>query len=127
MKHDLAARLLTAISLTTMLSVAIANQELLPEEPSNEVILPDQSAPRPEAEVKPALPVIGSRGQMLYENHCQGCHTSVVHVREMRRVRSMNDLEHWVKRWAGTLKLPWSADEIQDVIDYLDQRYYKLK
>ena len=78
-------------------------------------------------DAKPLRPVTGSRGQMLYENHCQGCHTSVVHVREMRRVHSINDLEHWVKRWADTLKLSWGKDEINDVVNYLNQQYYKMK
>lgn len=127
MKNSFAAELLIALSLTTLLPVAIANQEPLPEQRNNEVVSPEQTKPQSESETKPAVPVTGTRGQMLYENHCQECHTSVVHVREMRRVRTMNDLEHWVKRWAGTLKLRWSTDEINDVVDYLNDRYYKLK
>ena len=127
MKHGLAIRLLIALSLTTMLPFAMAMEEPLPLEPSDEVVLPQQTDPQPELETKPAMPAPGSRGQMLYENHCQECHTSIVHVQERRRARSMNDLEHWVRRWASELKLHWRADEISDVVDYLNQRYYKFK
>jgi cytochrome c5 len=127
MKHGLIARLLIATSLTILLPVAIANTEPQPKEPSNELVQPEQTEPNPKSEPKPVLPATGSRGQMLYENHCQDCHTSVVHVREMRRVHSVNDLEHWVKRWAETLKLSWGKDEINDVVNYLNQQYYKVK
>lgn len=127
MKHSLKARLLIATSLTILISVAIANTEPQPKEPSNELVQPEQTEPHPKSERKPPLPATGSRGQMLYENHCQVCHTSVVHVREMRRVHSINDLEHWVKRWADTLKLSWGKEEINDVVYYLNQQYYKMK
>ena len=125
MKHTPARQLLIAISLAAVPLVATANQAPAPDQPRNEIVPPEPNESRPEA--KPALPAAGPRGQMLYENHCRECHTSVVHVREMRRVHSMDDLEHWVKRWAGTLKLRWSAEDINDVINYLNQRYYKFK
>ncbi len=126
MKHDFAARLLIALSLTTMLSAAMAKQGPL-QEPSDKALLPEQSEPQPKPEPDPAVPATGSRGQLLYENHCQSCHTSVLHVRETRRARSLKDLEHWVRRWSDELKLPWSADEISDVVDYLNRRYYKIE
>ena len=78
-------------------------------------------------DAKPLQPVTGSRGQMLYENHCQGCHTSIVHVRETHRARSWPELQDWVTRWANELKLTWKADEIGDVVNYLNERYYKFE
>lgn len=126
MKISFAAWLLIAFSLTTTLPVALAKQEPLTEEPRDAVVLPEQTEPQPDSESKPAEPLSGSRGQLLYENHCQGCHTSVVHVRETRRVHSLKDLQHWVTRWSGELKLQWSVDEISDVVDYLNGRYYKI-
>ena len=105
----------------------MAIQDPLPEEPSREEVLPEQSDIKSESESKPAMPVAGSRGQLLYENHCQVCHTSIVHVRETRRARSLKDLEYWVRRWSGELKLQWSADDINDVVDYLNLRFYKIE
>lgn len=71
-------------------------------------------------------PVTASRGQLLYENHCQGCHTSQLHIREQRRVRSIDELRGWVARWATTQQLRWGDEEIGDVTNYLNQRYYRL-
>jgi hypothetical protein len=75
---------------------------------------------------RPPPAVTGSRARMLYENHCTRCHTSVVHVREKRRADSLRVLEGWVRRWSGEEKLGWSEEEIVDVVDYLNRRYYKF-
>jgi len=127
MKNGYAVCLLLALSLATMLPAAMAIQEPLPKEPSGEAVLPEETTPQPKPESQPVVPATGSRGQMLYEDHCQVCHTSVVHVRETHRARSLKDLEYRVRRWSGELKLPWSADEVNDVVDYLNRRYYKIK
>ncbi len=74
----------------------------------------------------PPQPVAASRGQLLYENHCQGCHTSQLHIRENRRARSIDELRGWVSRWAAVQKLNWGAEEIGAVTDYLNRRYYRL-
>ena len=127
MKQGLIAQLLIATSLTILLPVALANTEPPPNEPSNELVLPEKAEPHAKSEPKSALLTTGSRGQMLYENHCQGCHTSVVHVRETHRVRSWLELQTWVTHWANELKLTWKADEIGDVANYLNERYYKFE
>jgi len=127
MKNGYAVCLLLALSLATMLPAAMAIQEPLPKVPSGEAVLPEETTPQPKPESQPVVPATGSRGQMLYENHCQVCHTSVVHVREKRHARSLKDLEYWVKRWSGEFNPAWSADEISDVVDYLNRRYYKIK
>ena len=102
--------------------------------------LPAMTAVRDEIPVAPELPVPAqapakpsgpsaeavSRGRMLYENHCTRCHTSVLHVRDNRRAVSLKVLEGWVRRWSGEEKLGWSEEEIVEVVDYLNRRYYKL-
>ena len=67
------------------------------------------------------------RGKLLYENHCRVCHTSVVHVREDRKARSREEIRTWVQRWRKELGLQWGSAEIDDVIEYLNNRYYKLE
>ena len=60
----------------------------------------------------PLLPVeTTDRGQLLYENHCQVCHESVVHVRQNRRAESKDQLQTWVVRWSTHLKLTWTAED----------------
>lgn len=64
------------------------------------------------------------RGHLLYENHCTACHTSVAHVRAQRKAQSVNDIRKQVLRWSGHLDLQWRADEVADVVDYLNSTYY---
>lgn len=68
----------------------------------------------------------GSRGQMLYENHCLGCHESLVFIREKRTVRNLAGLRDAVLRWAVEEKLPWSAEELDDVAGHLNRTYYRF-
>jgi len=67
------------------------------------------------------------RGQLLYENHCTVCHTSVVHIREQRKADSREEVRTWVSRWQTELGLHWTSTEIDDVVEYLNDRYYKLE
>lgn len=66
------------------------------------------------------------RGRALYENHCQRCHESWVHARDGRRVASLQALRQRVTGWSVHSGLDWSEDEIGDVVDYLNVRFYQL-
>jgi len=74
-----------------------------------------------------ALAADAARGRLLYENECMVCHTSVVHVREDRKAKSRDEIRSWVQRWSKELKLQWESGEIDDVIEYLNDKYYQLK
>ena len=124
MQHGLTAQLLIAFSLSTIMPLANAKQETLSQQPGDKMV---QTVPQSGSEVKLASMASDTRGQLLYENHCRRCHTSVVHVRANHKVHSMEDLQNTVTHWASELKLPWSAEEINDVVKYLDQRFYDLK
>ncbi|NIM27483.1 MAG: cytochrome c [Gammaproteobacteria bacterium] len=67
------------------------------------------------------------RGRLLYENHCTGCHTSVVHLREQRKATTREEIQSWIRRWQAQLELQWDATEVDDVTEYLNERYYQLK
>jgi hypothetical protein len=71
-------------------------------------------------------PLAQPRGTLLYENHCQGCHESRLHVRDQRRATTRAALRGWVTHWANHLGLGWSEADIDDVVDHLNRRYYKL-
>jgi len=64
------------------------------------------------------------RGQALYENHCVSCHDESVHQRETRRATSIDDLRKWVATWSFHAALGWSSEDIDDVTDFMDRRYY---
>jgi len=119
--------LLIAVTLTTIVQAALAKEEPPLEERGGEMVLPTVTELQSSEKPKPAATAVGSRGQLLYEDHCQACHTSVVHVRETHKARTLKDLEYWVTHWSDELKLPWGEDEVRDVVDYLNVRYYKIE
>ena len=66
------------------------------------------------------------RGAALYENHCQYCHESWAHERDGRTVNSRAALRQRVTAWSVHSSLEWTDDEIDDVTDYLDRRFYQF-
>jgi hypothetical protein len=66
-----------------------------------------------------------ARGRTLYELNCGGCHSESVHGRSKRVAADFAAVRAWVSRWAGSLGLPWSAEEIDDVTLDLNGRYYR--
>ncbi len=65
------------------------------------------------------------RGQLLYENHCHVCHDKSVHSRAGHRAHNKDDIKYWVTRWSTELKLDWSNQDIDDVVEYLHHTYYQ--
>jgi cytochrome c5 len=66
-----------------------------------------------------------TRGQMLYENHCTSCHESTVYIRTKRKATNYKEVGNWVKQRADWLNLGWGIVEKQEVLQYLNERYYK--
>ena len=66
-----------------------------------------------------------SLGRMLYQNHCTNCHESTVHIRAKHKAKSYREIGYWVDQRADWLNLGWTALEKQEVMQYLNQRYYK--
>ena len=67
------------------------------------------------------------RGEALYENHCSSCHDTQVHAPgEMRHVATLADLRARVAAWSIHSGLNWSGEDISDVTDYLNRRFYRF-
>lgn len=66
------------------------------------------------------------RGKLLYENHCMSCHESVVHIRNDRRTKALGELYWQTTRWAIEQGLEWRYDEVRDVAQYLNARFYQF-
>ena len=79
------------------------------------------------ATVNIPLATAQDRGQQLYENHCLSCHESTVHIRGDKRATSFNDIQYQVGRWSEVLSLSWTEEEINDVVNYLNARYYQYQ
>jgi mono/diheme cytochrome c family protein len=75
-----------------------------------------------------ALPAAADsvRGRTLYENHCDGCHSTRVHECEQKLPANLEDLRLQVDRWQALQNLRWSADDIRDVVDYLNLTKYRF-
>jgi mono/diheme cytochrome c family protein len=85
------------------------------------ILLAAGCASKPAAE----LPVRDTdRGQALYQSACSACHTEQAHWREKRLVRDWQGLLHQVTRWQQLVGRNWSPDEVKEVTEYLNQRYY---
>jgi mono/diheme cytochrome c family protein len=68
-----------------------------------------------------------SRGQALYENHCQSCHEDWAHTRNKHKVTSMGELHKRVAAWSVHAGLDWSVEDVGDVADYLDRNFYRFE
>jgi hypothetical protein len=73
----------------------------------------------------PARAADAQRGAALYGTSCGSCHTQSVHGREKRAARDFDEIRGWVKRWSSSLRLRWTADEVEDVTLFLNDTYYK--
>lgn len=67
-----------------------------------------------------------ARGQSLYEVRCTACHKAVLHTRASAKVRNYEQLQAEVKHWEAAGKERWSAEELADVVQYLNDRFYRF-
>lgn len=77
--------------------------------------------------VAPAQGPDATRGRALYENHCMACHTPKVHGRAQPKAIDAEALRFIVRVWAEENRLPWGAQEIDDVVEYLDRTHYQFQ
>jgi mono/diheme cytochrome c family protein len=79
------------------------------------------------------LPGDPARGERLHAAQCAGCHASMfggdaakIYTRSDHRVRSVEGLMGQVEGCARNLHLSLSRDEMNDLVSFLNQRYYKF-
>lgn len=73
-------------------------------------------------------------GKDLHDANCQSCHSSLmggnpdlIYTRSDRRVSTIEGLRNQVTRCKTTVGVAWPEDQIQDVVEYLNTNFYKLK
>ena len=67
-----------------------------------------------------------TRGEQLHGERCMRCHGTEVYTRSNRRIKSLEKLGsqvHFCKNQTGAV---WFDDEVDDVIEYLNQNFYKF-
>ncbi len=67
------------------------------------------------------------RGRLLYDNHCQFCHSRQVHGRPDPWPKTRADLRRIVDQWQRNDRLRWSEADIDDVTAYLDATQYRFE
>ncbi len=72
-----------------------------------------------------------ARGKALHDENCIKCHAGMVggdgtaiYTRPNRRIDSLDGLRHQVNRCKDSLGMPWPADQIDDVVHYLNHDFY---
>lgn len=75
----------------------------------------------------PAQTATPSRGQVLYELHCIGCHSSQMHWRSKRAVTDWPSLKAQVRLWQANVQLNWSDDDIDAVARHLNATIYHVR
>ncbi|UCC55671.1 MAG: cytochrome c [Gammaproteobacteria bacterium] len=66
-------------------------------------------------------------GENLVMEHCTGCHDDSVYTRKERRVTTLGGLQKQVRRCELQLGLKWFDDDINGVVTYLNNQYYKFE
>jgi mono/diheme cytochrome c family protein len=66
------------------------------------------------------------RGRLLYETHCGTCHYERVHQRVRTEVRDLDQLRDMVARWAPQTRHPFTLDEQESVVQYLNASHYRF-
>lgn len=64
------------------------------------------------------------RGRALYENHCQTCHTPKIHTRANKLPVNKQELRLIIDDWRRQSNLPWTPEEVEDVLEYLNVTRY---
>ncbi len=65
-------------------------------------------------------------GEDLHFENCTGCHDETVYTRENRNVQSLERLGRQVRFCKDSLELTWFDEEVNDVIEFLNQNYYRF-
>lgn len=65
-------------------------------------------------------------GDDLHFESCTGCHDESVYTRADRKVGNLAQLGRQVRFCKDTIGVTWFDDEVEDVIAYLNARYYKF-
>jgi hypothetical protein len=73
-----------------------------------------------------ALPGDAADGKSLHDVYCTGCHDTSVYTRQDRRVRSLDALRRQVQNCQRAAGTDFSTSEMQNLLKYLNERFYRF-
>ena len=74
-----------------------------------------------------AVPGDSAAGKRLHDANCTGCHDSGVYTRKDRTIRSLDALKHQLDGCSHAINKEFTATEAQDIIKYLNERFYHFQ
>ncbi len=80
----------------------------------------------PPASATALLPGEAASGQKLHTGQCQSCHDSSVYTRTNRRVKTVEGLIKQVNVCNTQLNKKLNRDQINDLVRYLNEAYYRF-
>ena len=68
-----------------------------------------------------------ARGKALHDTKCMGCHDTHQYTRKNRIIHTYDDLHGRVEFCDSASNAGFTLDDIDDVVAYLNQEFYKFK
>ncbi len=66
-------------------------------------------------------------GKTLQQANCESCHDDGVYTRKDHKITSLAGLDKQVRRCELSLGLKWFDEDVDDVVSYLNESFYKFK
>lgn len=74
-----------------------------------------------------AVPGDAAEGKRLHDANCTACHDSSVYTRKDHKVRSLPGLGQQVENCTHMAQKEFSPAEKQDIVKYLNDRFYRFQ
>lgn len=68
-----------------------------------------------------------SRGELLYNTHCVGCHSTQMHWRDGRVATDFAGVLFQVGKWQSANSLSWNEKDVLAVAEYLNTTFYRYE
>ena len=75
----------------------------------------------------PAYAADSANGKKLHDAHCTGCHDASVYVRKDHQIKSLAELHEQLNECTHSAQVKLSESEQQDIVKYLNEKFYKFK
>ena len=73
------------------------------------------------------LPGDAAKGKAVHDKQCSACHDTGVYTRADRRVKSVEGLIGQVNNCVRQTGVKLDRDQINDLVKYLDESFYKFE
>lgn len=79
------------------------------------------------AHAAPAAAGDSAAGQILHTANCTGCHDTSVYTRKDRKIGSLDRLKEQLQDCSHLIRKEFTATEQENLVRFLNDRYYHFK